>query len=309
MSSTYAEALAAGERAAQRYLLTVPRTLTAGLGGVRLGRRAGSSLEFQEYRDYHPGDDPRHLDWSAYGRSDRLVVKLFREEVDPHVDLLVDGSRSMASDEPVTADAAAGPAPSVKAAAAAGLAALLAAAAARGGFSQSAWLLAAPCRALGPANARPRTWDGLSFDFRAAPRAAFASALARSPPPWRRRGVRVLLSDLLWDEEPRSILARLARGAAAVVVVQVLSADDAAPAPHGFVTLVDAESGETHDLLVDAAAVERYAAALAEHQRAWREACREIGAVMATVTAERLVDGWPPEELAELVELQVLEPR
>lgn len=298
MSSTYAHHLAAGERAAQRYVLTVPRTLTAGLGGVRLGRRAGSSLEFQEYRDYHPGDDPRHLDWSAYGRSDRLIVKLFREEVDPHLDLLVDGSRSMAPEDDL------GAAPGVKAAAA-GLAALLAAAAVRAGFSQSAWLLAEGCRSLGPANARPATWDGLTFEHGG----TFASSFGRSPPPWRRRGVRVLLGDLLWDEEPRSILARLARGAAAVVVVQVLAAADAAPAPHGFVTLVDAESGETRDLLVDAAAVERYAAALAEHQRAWRRACREIGAVMTTVVAERLVDGWPPDELAELVELEVLVPR
>lgn len=299
MSSPYAQHLAAGERAAQSYVLTVPRTLTTGLGGVRLGRRAGSSLEFQEYRDYHPGDDPRHLDWSAYGRSDRLIVKLFREEVDPHLDLLVDGSRSMAPEEEP------GAAPSVKAAAAAGLAALLAEAAVRAGFSCSAWLLAEGCRSLGPANARPRTWDGLAFTYRG----DFASSFGPSPPPWRRRGVRVLLSDLLWHEEPRSVLARLARGAAAVVVVQVLDADDEAPAPRGFITLVDVESGETRDLLVDAAAVERYAAALAEHQRAWREACREMGAVMTTVAAERLVNGWPPEELAELVELEVLEPR
>lgn len=298
MSSTYAPYLAAAERAAERYVLTVPRTLTAGLGGIRLGRRAGSSLEFQEYRDYHPGDDPRHLDWSAYGRSDRLIVKLFREEVDPHLDLLVDGSRSMAAETD-------GEAPSVKAAAAAGLAALLAEAAVRAGFSQSAWLLAEGCRPLGPTNARPRAWDGLSFTARG----AFAASFGGAPPPWRRRGVRVLLSDLLWDDEPRTVLSRLARGAAAVVVIQVLSADDAAPAPHGYVTLVDAETGETRDLLVGGAAVERYAAALAEHQRAWREACREIGAVMTTALAERLVEGWPPEELAELVELEVLEPR
>lgn len=294
MSATYAQHLAAAEQAAQRYALTVPRTLTSGLGGIRLGRRAGSSLEFQEYRDYHPGDDPRHLDWAAYGRSDRLIVKLFREEIDPHVDLIVDGSRSMAPDGD-----------DVKARAAVGLAALLAAAAARSGFSQSAWLLGEGCRALAPANARPRAWQGLDFSYHG----GFASALAGSPPRWRRRGLRVLLSDLLWHEEPRSILARLARGAAAVVVIQVLSDDDATPAPQGFVTLVDAESGETRDLLLDDAATARYAAALAAHQHAWREACREIGAVTATLAPERLLDGWPPEALAELVTLEVLEPR
>ncbi len=296
MSPLFEEYLAAGEQAAARYALAVPRALTTGLGGVRLGRRSGSSLEFQEYREYTPGDDLRHLDWPAYARSDRLIVKLFREEVDPHLDLVIDGSRSMAGGM----EEAGG---SVKAAATVGLAALLASAAVHAGFSQTAWLAAESCRALGPAGGRPRAWQGLDFDHSG----SFSESLERLPPSWRPRGLRILVSDLLWSEPPRGVLSRLAQGAASVAVIQILSADDAAPRPAGFGRLQDAETGETRDLLVDGAAVARYAAALAEHQEAWREACREIGAVMVTLVAERLVGGWPPEELEELVKLEVLE--
>ena len=67
------------QRAADAYLLGLPRTPAAGRSGELLGRGTGSSLEFQEYREYVPGDDIRHLDWGAYGRSDTLMVRLFRK--------------------------------------------------------------------------------------------------------------------------------------------------------------------------------------------------------------------------------------
>ena len=58
--------------------------------------RRGTSLEFADYRRYVPGDDLRYLDWGIYARSDRLYVKLFREEVDLFAYLFIDASASMA---------------------------------------------------------------------------------------------------------------------------------------------------------------------------------------------------------------------
>ena len=117
-----------GERAGLRYRLGLPPR-AAGGAGTTLGRRAGSSLEFRDYRDYHPGDDLRHVDWNAYARSDQLSVKLYREEVTPHVDLIVDGSRSMALEG------------SAKEAATLALPAFFATAAANAGHTHAAWLL------------------------------------------------------------------------------------------------------------------------------------------------------------------------
>ena len=61
----------------------------------RRSHKLGSSLEFADYRNYTSGDDLRSVDWNIYGRSDKLFLKLFEEEEDLHVYLLVDASASM----------------------------------------------------------------------------------------------------------------------------------------------------------------------------------------------------------------------
>ncbi len=55
----------------------------------------GFSVEFSEYRQYSPGDDPRYLDWRVFARSDRYFIKKFEEETNLRCHLLVDRSRSM----------------------------------------------------------------------------------------------------------------------------------------------------------------------------------------------------------------------
>ena len=55
----------------------------------------GFSVEFTEYRQYTPGDDPRYLDWRLYARSDRYFIKKFEDETNLRCHLLVDNSRSM----------------------------------------------------------------------------------------------------------------------------------------------------------------------------------------------------------------------
>ncbi|MEW6302345.1 MAG: DUF58 domain-containing protein [Verrucomicrobiota bacterium] len=55
----------------------------------------GFSVEFTEYRQYSPGDDPRYLDWKLYARSDRYYIKKFEDETNLRCHLLVDNSRSM----------------------------------------------------------------------------------------------------------------------------------------------------------------------------------------------------------------------
>ena len=52
-------------------------------------------MEFAEHRDYSPGDDLRHLDWAAFARSERLVIKEFESELERTVLVVVDLSASM----------------------------------------------------------------------------------------------------------------------------------------------------------------------------------------------------------------------
>lgn len=287
MSETFRQFLLAGERAGMRYALVVPRATASGSTGMQLGQRAGSSLEFREHRDYQPGDDLRRIDWNHFARSDKLTVKLYREEISPHLDIVLDGSRSMAL------------AGSAKPQAAIGLSAALAVAAANAGYAHRAWLAREVCAPLANSENRPAEWAEINFDFGGNP----AESFARVPPRLRRQGLRALVSDLLWLGEPLTVLQPLAQGAAAVVVVQVLAAADVHPPERGRVRLVDAETDERREIVIDETAVARYRAALARHQQNWQRACRQVGATMVNVVAEELVADW---NLAALVKAEVL---
>ncbi len=65
------------------------------LVGLHRSPYHGFSVEFKEYREYTPGDDPRWIDWKAYARSDRFYVKRFEEETNLRAYLVVDASGSM----------------------------------------------------------------------------------------------------------------------------------------------------------------------------------------------------------------------
>src|SRR5258708_12033027 len=71
------------------------RKLLAGkMKGERRSKRRGQSVEFADYRNYVIGDDLRFIDWNIYARLDRLFLKLFLEQQDLSLYLLVDVSKS-----------------------------------------------------------------------------------------------------------------------------------------------------------------------------------------------------------------------
>ncbi len=77
------------------------------LQGERRSKKRGQSVEFDDYRNYVPGDDLRFIDWNVYARLDRLFIKLFLEEEDLALHLIIDASASMHAGSPSKALAAA----------------------------------------------------------------------------------------------------------------------------------------------------------------------------------------------------------
>jgi uncharacterized protein (DUF58 family) len=75
--------------------LRTRKEFLGGHAGSYSSPRRGTSLEFADYRRYSPGDDLRYLDWGIYARTDRLYVKLYREEVDLFAYIFIDASASM----------------------------------------------------------------------------------------------------------------------------------------------------------------------------------------------------------------------
>ena len=281
MNEDYRRHLMAGEQAGARFSLSAPRRVPLGIAGVRAGNYVGSSLEFKDHREYEPGDDLRRIDWNSYARTDKLILKLYQEDVSPHLDLVIDGSRSMALEE------------SSKLEATLGLAAVFTVAAANAGFTHSVWLAHEACRKIEGGGDRPSLWQGLAFDYKS----DVSESFARLRPAWRRQGIRVLVSDLLWLGDPLVTLQYMARDSSSVIVVQVLASSDTDPPQRGNIRLVDSETDQTREILVDAAALQRYKEALGRHRENWQLACRQVGAMMTTIIAEETVAHWRLEEL------------
>ena len=77
-------------------LTMVARHVVEGfLTGVHRSPYKGFSVEFAEHRQYYPGDEIRHIDWRAYGKTDRYYIKEYEEETNLRAHLLVDASGSM----------------------------------------------------------------------------------------------------------------------------------------------------------------------------------------------------------------------
>ena len=281
MNETYRQYLIDGERAGGRYALTAPRNVPFGIAGSQMGQRPGSSLEFIDHREYQPGDDLRRIDWGGFARSDRLTVKLYRDEVSPHLDVVIDESRSMALEN------------SPKAQATLGLAAVFATAASNVGYSHTAWVTGDGCRPVGKGTDRPSMWDGIDFTYRG----DLSTSFAKLPPSWRPFGVRVLLSDLLWPGDPLTVLAQFAERATAVVVVQVLAGTDVNPTERGNIRLVDSETDAVQEIFLDPVAEKRYRAAFTRHQERWHLAAKQMGAILTTVIAEQILSDWRLEGL------------
>jgi uncharacterized protein (DUF58 family) len=261
-------------RAASAFRLTLPRTPLGGRIGERLGAETGSSLEFQDYRPYAPGDDLRHVDWAAYARSELLAVRLYREEVAPRIDLVLDISRSMVVTEQKLR-----------------------------AYGELAGVLACACastiadsRIITSSGVRPQPLD-IPEDIERVVSAtacdARLSALEEAHLPFRRRSLRVVVSDFLFPHDADLLVPRLARGSALLALVQLTLPEEAEPVVEDGRRLVDVEGRGEIDLVIDEAAVRDYRARFNRLRLGLSGAARRAGARFAHVVA-----GTPVRDVA-----------
>jgi Uncharacterized conserved protein (some members contain a von Willebrand factor type A (vWA) domain) len=84
----------------EKLVITSKVILEGNTIGNRKSHSKGSSVEFSDYREYASGDDFRRVDWNAYGRFEKLFIKLFMEEREAPVSIILDASKSMDWGEP-----------------------------------------------------------------------------------------------------------------------------------------------------------------------------------------------------------------
>jgi uncharacterized protein (DUF58 family) len=259
------------QQALAAYRLASPRLPVAGSSGELLGRGTGSSLEFQEYREYLPGDDIRHVDWSAYARSDALMVRLYRDEISPRTEILLDASRSMTTGG------------ETKPRVARQLATVFALLSARVGGRPTVVLLddARPSRTL--------SLDALE-NLSALPFSGTATLnelVGENVVPLKRQAVRIVVSDFLFPHDPDDLVRRLSRESGALWLIQLLNEWEADPSPSEGRRLIDVETQGAVDLLLDRKTVAGYRERLARLQEGLGRSCRCAHGRFVTLIADR----------------------
>ncbi len=86
--------------ALDRLDVSTRRVFAGKMQGERRSKSRGRSVEFEDFRPYVPGDDLRHVDWNVFARLDRLFIKIFQEEQDLALNIVVDASASMDAGNP-----------------------------------------------------------------------------------------------------------------------------------------------------------------------------------------------------------------
>jgi uncharacterized protein (DUF58 family) len=252
-------------RQLERLLLLMRSPVRGGLKGGRRSVKRGQSVEFADYREYAPGDDLRQLDWNVYARLERLFVKLFVEEEDVTVTLLVDASASMASGRPDKLVFA------KRAAAALGYIAL--SSEDRVAVSALAGRTARRRTALRGSGRVFRLLADLSAIEAATGPTDLVAAARHAAAQLHGRGVVILVSDLL-DLAADRVIRELAATGSELIVLHVLSPEEIDPSFEGDLRLVDAETGEGLDVTVDLAAIDAYRERLA----AWKAGFADLAA-------------------------------
>ena len=254
----------------ERLSLASRRTFRGRVKGERRSPRKGHSVEFCDYREYGPGDDLRYVDWNVYVRLDRLHVKLFVDEEDLCLHLILDGSASMGFGTPSKLAYAA------RAAGALGFVGLVNLERVGVGILREKVSEGWP-----PTRGRNQFVTLIDFlsNLRSDGGTGLNTALANYALRSREPGLAVIFSDLLDPGGYEAGLRALLERRFDVHVIHLLDPEEMNPELAGELRLLDSETGEMRELTVDGEAVRNYRDRLRQFLEKAEAFCRtqEIG--------------------------------
>jgi len=252
----------------ERLDLVSRKIFTGKMKGERRSKRKGQSVEFADYRNYVVGDDLRFLDWNIYGRLDRLFIKLFFEEEDLHVNVLVDASKSMDFGDPDKALYAKR---------------VAAAIAYIGLINYNRVSVTAFADRYGPemvgVRGRRLTHQVLGFlgDLEPAGAGNMTAACRQFAIRHPQRGVTLLLSDFMNKEGYEAGLRYLVGRKYDLYVIQILSPQEINPPITGDLRLRDVEDDDRAEVTVTRALLNRYKQNLRAYCQQLRDFCTRRG--------------------------------
>lgn len=257
------------------------KILQGKLQGERRSKRRGQSVEFADHRPYVVGDDLRFVDWNIYGRLEQLFLKLFIEEQDLTVHIIVDTSASMSLGEPAKELFV------KKLTAALGYVSLV-----NNNRLTISFFNDGLKNQL--TNMRGRSYLHkmaeclLSSEFEGP--SQFEPACRQLAAGRIGSGVMIVLSDFMFKDGYDSGLRRLISGNYDLYVVQVLSAQELKPDISGDLKLVDIEDADVAEITVNAALVKYYKRNLSAYCNELKNFCTRRGAVYMLANAADSVE-------------------
>ena len=283
-------------RKLDRLSLVVRKRRAGQLRGERRSTRRGFSVEFADYRDYARGDDLRRVDWNIYARLERPFVKLFEQEEDLTVHLLLDGSRSMdwpSGDRPTGRKYPVGHKwrYAQRTAAALGYIALDSGDRLVVSVLRQAEDPGPPAR-FGPARGKGQTLPLLRYLGQQS--AVGGTDLNRTLRDYafaaRHPGLAILISDLFSPTGYQEGLSTLLARGYEALLLHVLAPEEANPSLAGDLKLVDVESGHAQEVTIDAGMRALYRRRLAAWQQDNRRWCGQRGVAYVPVTTDTPFD-------------------
>jgi len=266
------------------YLNIISKRLFAGqLRAERRTRRRGTGLEFADYRAYVAGDDFRHLDWKAYLRLNRLILKLFEEEEDLPIYFFVDSSQSMNYGDPTKLDYARRVAAALCYIGLANLDRVNLVS-----FSEGVKAELPPQRGKGRIFKIFRFLTDMNPGGQTDARASFKTYCTET----RRRGLAVVISDFFDGHGFEGALDILRHFRHDIFVIHIASHEEIDPKLRGELLLVDAESNQTREITITPSLLSAYRTEYEKYCEAIESYCGryQLGYV-------RTVTDFPFEEL------------
>ena len=247
------------------YLAMVSRRVFSGaMKAERRTKKTGSGVEFADHRDYAAGDDFRYLDWHAYRRFDKLLVRLFEEEEDLSIYFIVDNSWSMGFGEGRKLRYAK---ELCAALAYVGLANLDRVAIVAAGQEINA--------RMEPTRSKQRIFRVFRFLSRIKADGAtnLEGAIRTFVAQHKRRGLAVVLSDLYDPAGFEKGINVLRYNKFEPLVLHIVNKADRAPSLKGDLVLFDCETGEEREVTVTKKVLDRYAGAYDDYLKRVERFC------------------------------------
>ena len=257
------------------------KVFTGRLKGERRSKKKGISVEFADYRNYVPGDDLRFIDWNVYVRLDRLFLKLFQEEEDLHVYILLDISGSMAFGKPEKMMYARKVAAALAYVGLVNLDRVVV-----GCFSSKIR------DSLAAMRGRSQVWKLLRFLSALHPEGTtrLETSVRDFVIRHRRKGVVIFISDFLDREGCEGALKLFLARNLDVFTIQILAPEEVDPKVTGDLRLVDMEDGEETDVTISAPLLKLYSKNLQAFLGEIRDYCAKRGIVHVFTTTEAPFD-------------------